>query len=230
MRKGNSDQPVSCVLFDLDNTLTDRTTTISRFSSRFLGDFQPELRSTVTLEAVHQVMRAGDGGGYRPKETMFREIQSMLDWVQVPDISVIADYWYQVSAECMQLRVGAAETLDSLRERGYPLGIITNGKTLVQNATIDAVGIRDYFSLILVSETVGVRKPDPRLFQLALEELQCQGQATLFVGDHPQSDIEGARGAGLQTAWLAGMHPWPLELEPADYILSDLPQLLAILP
>ncbi len=130
----------------------------------------------------------------------------------------------------MQLRVGAIETLDGLRRRGYPLGIITNGKTLVQNATIDAVGIRDYFNLILVSETVGVRKPDPRLFHLALEGLQTQAHATLFVGDHPQADIEGARGAGLQTAWLAGMHPWPLDLEPADYVLSELPLLLAILP
>ncbi len=91
MRKGNSHQPISSVLFDLDNTLTDRTETIARFSVRFLEDFRPTLRSTMNIEAVHQVMHTGDGGGYRPKETMFGEIQSMLDWVQAPELSVIAD-------------------------------------------------------------------------------------------------------------------------------------------
>jgi putative hydrolase of the HAD superfamily len=220
---------ITCILFDLDNTLTDRDKTISRFSERFLADFRSRLRPDMTIAEVHQVMRAGDGGGYRPKEIMFAEVLSHLDWVDPPDILTIADYWYRVSAECMQLRIGVVEMLDVLKEHGFRLGIITNGKTDVQNATIDAVGIRPRFDVILVSETVGFRKPDARIFQLALDAMQLPASATLFVGDHPEADIQGASRAGLHTAWLAGMHPWLEGITPSEFTIHQLLDLVQIL-
>lgn len=214
------------ILFDLDNTLTDRSASIDRFAQAFFADFHSALHATVTLDAVQRVMVAGDGGGYRPKTTMFAEIQTALAWITPPSLTTIADYWYRESARQMQLRPGVEATLTELQRRGYRLGIVTNGQTTMQNATLDAIGIRPYFDTVIVSEAAGVRKPDPRIFQMA-----CGGEtsATLFVGDHPQADIEGARAAGLRAIWLAGCHDWPLELPPPAERITEIPQLLTLI-
>lgn len=57
--------------------------------------------------------------------------------------------------------------------------------------------IEHLFDPIVVSGEVGIRKPEPRIFQLAIADWSLAQEAVLFVGDDPVSDIEGARGAGL---------------------------------
>lgn len=220
---------LSCALFDLDNTLTDRVSTIRQFSARFSEDFRRDLHEEVTFDDVHRVMDVGDGGGYRPKEVMFQEIQANLHWTEIPTINAISEYWYRVSAQCMQLRLGVHETLKELQRRDYQLGIITNGKTDVQSATIDAVNIKPYFSTIVISEASGFRKPDSRIFHLALSQLHVRPENAVYVGDHPLADVQGARDAGLQAIWFAGMHPWPQALTPPQHQITQIPQLLYLL-
>jgi len=65
------------------------------------------------------------------------------------------------------------------------------------------------FATIVISEQVGVHKPDPRVFQRALDQLACAGAEAWFVGDHPRNDVLGAAGVGMQPIWLTGVHPWP---------------------
>ncbi len=223
------DQKVSCILFDLDNTLTDRAASIRQFSVQFFADFRHKLREHATLDNIHNVMQIGDGGGYRPKEIMFEEIQSNLQWIEAPSLESIAEYWYRVSPQSMQLRPDIHETFDQLQRRGLHLGIITNGKTDVQNATIDATNLRQYFSNIIISEASGFRKPDPQIFRLALSALDTAPEDAVYVGDHPQSDVEGARNAGLKAVWFAGVHPWPEGLEPPSHQITHITHLLALI-
>jgi putative hydrolase of the HAD superfamily len=61
----------------------------------------------------------------------------------------------------------------------------------------------------VISEEAGVHKPDPRVFQRALDELACAGAEAWFVGDHPHNDVLGSAAVGMQPIWLAGVHPWP---------------------
>src|SRR5689334_21586234 len=124
---------ISCILFDLDNTLTDRAESIRIFSQRFQADFRDSLHRSVSLDVIHQVIQHGDGGGYRPKESMFDEIQRDLRWERMPDFEEIQNYWYAISPDCMRLRTETHAALGELRQRGYKLGIITNGKTDVLN-------------------------------------------------------------------------------------------------
>jgi putative hydrolase of the HAD superfamily len=220
---------ISCVLFDLDNTLTDRAASIGQFAQCFFTDFRSALHEGITLDVVRQVMLISDSGGYRPKETMFAEVQSVLHWRTTPDIPTIADYWYRQSPLCMQVRPGIEATLDALQQRGYRLGIVTNGKTVVQNATLDAIDLRHYFGPVIISEAAGVRKPDPRIFHLALSRLQTRPHNAVFVGDHPQADVDGARNAGLHAVWFAASFDWPADLTPPEHCISEMPQLLPLL-
>jgi putative hydrolase of the HAD superfamily len=222
------DQTVSCILFDLDNTLTDRPASIRQFSQQFFADFRHKLHEYITFDNVHNVMQIGDGGGYRPKEVMFQEIQKDLQWIEPPTLETIAEYWYRLSPKLMCLRPDVHETLGELQRRGLRLGIITNGKTAVQNATIDAINLRDYFSSIIISEASGFRKPDPQIFQLALSALNTAPENAIYVGDHPHSDVEGARNAGLQAVWFAGVHPCSEDLPPPQYQITRIAQLLSM--
>jgi FMN phosphatase YigB (HAD superfamily) len=91
----------------------------------------------------------------------------------------------------------------------HPLGLVTNGPVGLQQGKIDEVGIGRLFATIVISEQVGVHKPDPRVFQRALDQLACTGAEAWFVGDHPRNDVLGAAGVGMQPIWLTGVHPWP---------------------
>jgi putative hydrolase of the HAD superfamily len=220
---------IEAIIFDLDDTLTDRAASIHHFSQQFYQDFQYRLHENIPFDAVHHVIQIGDGGGYRPKEDLFREIQTELRWMDSPGLETISEYWHRVSAQRMQLRAGVHETLAELMRRGYKLGMITNGKTVVQNATIDATDIRQYFSVILISEECGFRKPSPDIFHLALSSLQTSPATAVYVGDNPEADVQGAMNAGLQSIWFAKAEPWRTELPPPQHQISQIPQLLEIL-
>ena len=111
---------------------------------------------------------------------------------------------------CIRDRMeGLYSTLGELRSRELKLGIVTNGNARVQNAKIDALGIRTYMGTIIVSEAVGMKKPEPRIFELALRELSATPAETWFVGDHPVNDILGASAVGMNSVWLRGLIAWP---------------------
>jgi 5'-nucleotidase len=124
---------------------------------------------------------------------------------------------------------GAVSLLDSLKGKAK-LGIITNGFTALQQIRLERTGLRDYFDALVISEEVGVPKPDPRIFDYALELAGNPDRArVLMVGDTAESDIRGGMNAGLATCWLnAHGRALPEGIEPTWTVtsLSELEQLL----
>jgi len=88
-------------------------------------------------------------------------------------------------------------TLTALRQRGYFVGIITNGTPRTQCAKMDHSGLRPYVDLVVLAGEEGIQKPDSRVFRMAAARLGVPPTACLFVGDHPQNDVEGAIAAGF---------------------------------
>ncbi|HNP37920.1 MAG TPA: HAD family hydrolase [Woeseiaceae bacterium] len=103
----------------------------------------------------------------------------------------------------------------------YTLIAVTNG-----NASLDKIGIADLFDDYICARDVGAAKPARRIFAAAVEAGGASAAETLHVGDHPEIDIEGARAAGLATAWMnrAGMM-WPAEFSAPTVTITDLHQL-----
>ncbi|MDR1185237.1 MAG: HAD-IA family hydrolase [Coriobacteriales bacterium] len=87
-------------------------------------------------------------------------------------------------------------TLFALRSRGIMLGLISNWDSSL-NAVINGMGIGFYFGVIISSAVVGLHKPQPEIFQLALREANALVPETLYVGDHLHADVEGAAGVGI---------------------------------
>lgn len=86
--------------------------------------------------------------------------------------------------------------------RDYSLALITNGTPELQWGKIKATGIEKYFKEIIISGEVGYGKPDKRIFQLTLSRFGVSPEQAIMVGDSLQSDISGAKAAGIKTIWL----------------------------
>ena len=130
-----------------------------------------------------------------------------------------------------ELRVidGTLEVLQQLKEYGYRLGIVSNHKAWLAEH-LDKLGLAQFFETIVVSDMVGVEKPDPRIMHIALENLALDASDCLYVGDHP-FDVLCARGAGLDCAWIASEEaqlPRSVYFD-ENYRISRLRELLSIL-
>jgi putative hydrolase of the HAD superfamily len=82
------------------------------------------------------------------------------------------------------------------------LALITNGASDTQRAVLRALGIEQRFDAVIVSGETGVAKPDPAIFELALEGLGARAEESWHVGDNLVVDVAGARAAGLTAVWL----------------------------
>jgi len=107
-------------------------------------------------------------------------------------------------AATQELAPGAELTLAYLAER-HPLGIITNGPSDSQHAVITALHLERFFRWRIVSgdATVGIRKPQRGIFDLACNLSASQPEHTWYIGDSLVNDIAGAAGAGWRTCWIS---------------------------
>jgi len=90
----------------------------------------------------------------------------------------------------------AVETLAELKKRQYKLGVISNSNGSIKELLTNC-GLAGYFDLIVDSSEFGIRKPDPKIFEFALNKLKAAPGESLFVGDSYEIDILGAENAGL---------------------------------
>ncbi len=121
------------------------------------------------------------------------------------------------------------EVLDVLRER-YPLALVTDAQSAYARGELHKVGLLDYFDPIIVSGDHGFRKPDRRLFQLALDGMAVAAQNALYVGNDMHRDIFGAREAGMATVMFDSDQGTKVYLDCVpDYTITDFRDLLKIL-
>jgi putative hydrolase of the HAD superfamily len=121
------------------------------------------------------------------------------------------------------------EVLDVLRGR-YPLAIVTDAQSAFARSELHKVGLLGYFDPIIVSGDHGYRKPDPRLFRLALDGMAVAAENTLYVGNDMYRDIYGAREAGLPTVMFDSDQGQKTYRDYApDYTITDFRDLLGIL-
>lgn len=104
-------------------------------------------------------------------------------------------YW---SPRIVKLVPGTMELLDYLKPK-YHLHLITNGFEEVQDTKLTLSGMKPYFETLTVSEEVGVKKPNPEIFQYALNKAHATAEESLMIGDEMAVDIDGARAAGIDT-------------------------------
>ena len=121
------------------------------------------------------------------------------DDVLKEDMSVA---YQQLKSAAVQLIPGALDTLQSLRDRGVTLGLITNGDASGQRAKVEKAGLEPYFQSVLIAGEFGVAKPDPRVFAHTLDCLGVFPGEAWMVGDNLYADVGGAQAVGIYGIWI----------------------------
>ena len=111
-------------------------------------------------------------------------------------IHVLAHEYIEQLSTFTHLLPNAMEILEYLSPK-YRLHIITNGFQEVQERKLKGSNIHHYFDQVINSEMAGVKKPHPRIFELALDMARVHPKNTLMIGDDIEADIQGAKAMGM---------------------------------
>lgn len=215
---------IRAVLFDLDRTLIDRDTAIRRLFQAQWQRVRAEVASGQTEEMFVARLLALDNKGYANKTEVYERIvlEFMLPLGLAAELENVFRENYGRSVETFP---DTLATLSSLYRKGYGLGVITNGTVRVQQAKIESTGLQAFMNVVLISETEGIKKPHPEIFQRALRRLQVAPDEAVFVGDNLVADVLGAKAAGMKAVWYAGCEE--ASCPEADGVIHALPGLEA---
>lgn len=193
------------VFFDLDHTLWD-------FEKNSALTFDKIFRDNCIKVDIHEFLAT-----YIPlnlkywklyreekvskEELRYKRLKNSFDAVnyEISDLSIdkLADDYIENLANFNHLFEGTFELLDYLKEK-YTLHIITNGFEEIQSKKMINSKIYHYFDQIITSESVGVKKPNPRVFNFALETAKANKENSVMIGDSLEADIKGALDVGLR--------------------------------
>lgn len=226
--KPNKTLKFEAVIFDLDNTLINRKKAFRKFAEQFIDRFVVTSGPQQTNEMIEYFVRE-DRDGYRKKRELFTQLFKRFEMKNAEtSVDELLECWFSEFYKCTVPMEGAHEVLVALKSSGIKLGLITNGSIHAQNSKIDEVNMRDYFDVIIVSDEVGLKKPDKRIFSMALEALKVNPQTAWYVGDHPINDVKGSRDAGLNSIWFEGFMAWDESVEKPETVISELGEIMNI--
>lgn len=97
--------------------------------------------------------------------------------------------------------VDGAQELCARLVKTHALGIVTNGAASVQRGRLNRSPLRDFFSVLVISDECGFAKPDRRIFDYTLEQAKVGADEALMVGDRLEADILGAENVGMDSCW-----------------------------
>jgi len=205
------------VIFDLGSTLID-----------FKGDYATVIQTSIAILADHLI---GHGLALQRSDFIEAFRQALHEYhtrrdknhIEVTTFSILNDVlqrqtgstpedallrdgltaMYAVSEAYWVPKAAMTTVLDQLASAGYRLGLLSNaGDEANVQRLIDKIGIRHYFDPILISASLGIRKPDPRPMELILKQWGFPASEVVMVGDLLEADILGAQRAGIHQIWL----------------------------
>jgi putative hydrolase of the HAD superfamily len=225
------DPPLRAVSLDLDNTLWDTPPVLLRAEAvlrAWLEAECPQIASrfdTADLTRLRLAVAAEAPG--KAHDLSFVRHEALRRAARVAGYDdAAADAAFAAFLAARNEIVPFAEVPEALARLAarVPLYAVSNG-----NACVRRVGLGHHFAASIDAAAAGAAKPDRRIFALLLEVAGVPAATVLHVGDDAHADIEGARAAGLRTAWMNRTGAvWPATLAAPDYEIEDLDGLVAV--
>lgn len=225
------------IIFDLDNTLINYELCEYESMKNTLRDHKIFVDDAVGMEQFwvaypkHSYRYWIDfvsGGKIKSiRELLVSTFRDVLDRDERLHEQLADAYWEYFCHTCI-FEEGAEEMLDQLKGR-YQLGIITNGISDSQGKRLQAGGIDGLFEAVIISDEVGLRKPDKGIFEIALRELNAERHEVLYVGDSVEDDLVGAMNAGIDFCFYNRKEVGVPDGMSAKFVIKELGELVSIL-
>ena len=232
--------PIRGILFDFDGTVGDswggydkQREALIEAVARHVPDLDLAAFEERYLELGdhHYTLMLREGHDY--DEFRRRRLLDALEpWHELDD-ELFADYLalHNQAIDGIDAFPDALETIRGLRAQGIKVGVLTNGPGDLQRRKLRASGLLEEFDAVAITGELGVHKPDPRAFELALELLGTRADETAMVGDDLVNDIGGALAAGF--AAVVWVERFPGELPDGAYLVqqvAEVPRILGLGP
>jgi len=208
-------KPVSqlkAVFFDLDDTIYDHRHSCMCGLSKLREIYPPlqdyevghlEADYLLRLNILHELLLQGlitqEESRYKRIGGTLNQHGVHLEGQELEQACRIYEAGYKESRRPVP---GMMELIIDLRTKGIPSSIITNGFNNIQEDKLQATGLDKIIDFMITSETAGTAKPDPDIFQMAMDRYHITPEQTLMVGDNWNIDILGGVNAGIPTVWI----------------------------
>lgn len=214
---------VKAVIFDLDQTLLDRSASLSAFLRwQTDGMLKPDLENPAGF--ISRFLEL-DANGTVWKDKVYSALIDEFHLEGWSCAELLSVYEYCFCAFSVP-KPGVLEALNTIGPY-YKLGLVSNGMTPFQERNFRGLGVAEMFDSIIVSAAVNLRKPDPAIFHLACSELNVNPNEAVYVGDNPVADIEGAIASGLRTIFIpSSTYPDCVSADESCNDMSRLPEIL----
>jgi putative hydrolase of the HAD superfamily len=193
---------VPLLFLSLDNTLLDRAGAFIAWGKGFLADIgapESDIHWLTSTDADGLVSRWDLADAMRQR---YRLPVTAVDIVAAIREGILAH---------LRLDPMVAFALRIAEDSGWVPVVVTNGAALDQEAKVRRSGLDKCVADWVISEEVGVRKPNPRIFQIAADRVRMRPDGAWLVGDSPEVDIGGADAIGVPSVWIHRGRQW---LEP----------------
>ena len=220
---------IKALLFDLDDTLLDRGSAYDQFYRSFY-DRHDFISDDIPWTEAKEFFWTLSPDNATDSRQAFLAIKERWPSIEGNPDSHFHSYFRGMIANMMPLP-GAVDLVDALNSEGLPWGVVTNGGEY-QLQKVEAAGLKGKVPFVIATELHGASKPDPEPYLHALKLLELQStdaESVLFVGDNPHTDIIGAHGVGMKTAWIHMGRSFPSDMRQPDITISGVHELDEVL-
>jgi len=230
------------VFLDWDDTIGDWNTAEHKalrdiYEAYHLDALYPTLEDYIAAYKPYNLELWGRyGRGEVSKETLhferfYRPLQGLNIAAEqkVALAHEIGDAFLQLTNKHFTLMPDAERVIPYLAAK-YPLTIVSNGFREVQYYKFAHSGLERYLTHTLISDEIGINKPQPELFRIALARNGLQADEVIMIGDSYSSDIQGAKNAGIDQLWIRMDNDHPADDDQtATFIVHSLAEVMNIL-
>jgi putative hydrolase of the HAD superfamily len=190
---------VPLLFLSLDNTLLDRAGAFRAWAQGFLAEIGAPAYEVEWLDSV-------DADGLTSAWDLADAIRARYRLRRRP-IDLVEEIREGLLSQ-LRLDPLVAFALRIAADAGWLPVVVTNGETQVQTEKLTRTGLVHRIAAYVISEDVGVRKPNPRIFSIAADKVGRRLSGAWLIGDSPEVDIGGANALGIPSAWIRRGQPW----------------------
>jgi len=195
--------PIKLVGFDLDDCLFDSTGLSDRARIKGINamiDLGLKIDRQNAIKMITEVVKEYGSNSSNHYNYFIRRYNRLEDHkekipysLQFKYISAAVMAYHKEKIESIKLYDDVKPCLIKLREKGLKSAIISDGLPLKQYEKILRLGIDDLIDLTVISDEIGIRKPNPKLFEFCLKKFNIEGTETIYIGDRLDKDIIPAK-------------------------------------